>query len=65
MQKEVRLSEKPYLTLEEASALFNIGICKLREITNEKDCDFVLFVGNKRLIKRKIIEEYLEKTYSI
>ena len=30
MQIEVRLSEKPYLTLEEESAFFNIGICKLR-----------------------------------
>lgn len=57
--------EKAYLTLYEASKIYNIGIGKLRKMSNEKKCPYVLFVGNKRLIKRKIFEEYMDKAYSI
>lgn len=57
--------EKSNLTLEEAAAYFGIGINKLREITNDKNCKFVLWVGSKRLIKRKLFDEYIEKQYSI
>lgn len=62
---EIAICEKANLTLAEASAYFNIGINKLREISNAKDCPFVLWVGNKRLIKRKLLESYLEKEFSI
>ena len=55
--------EKSNLTLEEASAYSGIGINKLREMTNAKNCQFVLWVGNKRLIKRKLLDAYIEKTY--
>lgn len=65
MQKDVRISEKSLLSLNEASAYFGIGVNKLREMTNEKDCRFVLWCGNKRLIKRKILDEYLERAYSV
>ncbi|MEL7606055.1 MAG: excisionase [Sedimentibacter saalensis] len=65
MIKEVPLWEKSNLTLEEASAYFGIGINKLRELTNDKNCRFVMWCGNKRLIKRKLLDEYLEKMYSI
>lgn len=53
------------LTLDEASSYFNIGINKLRELSNVPDCEFVLWVGNKRLIKRKKMELFLEKSFSI
>lgn len=49
--KDVPIWEKSNLTLEEAAAYSGIGINKLREITNEDKCKFVLWVGNKRLIK--------------
>ena len=38
---------------------------KIREISDSDKCTFVLWVGNKRLIKRKLFEEYLSKMYSI
>ena len=57
--------EKANLSLNEAAAYFNIGINKLREMTNSDDCRFVLWVGNKRLIKRRPFEHYLESVYSI
>lgn len=63
--EKIPIWEKSNLTLEEASAYFGIGINKLREISNQKDCVFVLWVGNKRLIKRKELEKYLEKIFSI
>ena len=57
--------EKSNLTVEEAAAYSNIGINKLREITNDHRCEFVLWVGNKRLIKRKLFDKYIENSYSI
>ena len=65
MAKEVPIWEKSNLTLEEAAAYSGIGINKLRQLTNEKNCCFVLWCGSKRLIKRKLLDEYLAKTYSI
>lgn len=65
MKKDVPIWEKSNLTLEEAAAYSGIGINKLREITNEKNCNFVLFIGNKRLIKRRLLDKYLEQAYSI
>ena len=50
--KEIPIWEKANLTLEEAAAYSGIGTGKLREITNDEDCNFVLWVGNKRLIKQ-------------
>lgn len=63
--QQVPLWEKANLSLDEAAAYFNIGVNKLRELTNPDDCRFVLWVGNKRLIKRKQFEKYLDLAYSI
>lgn len=63
--KVVPIWQKANLTLEEAAAYSGIGINKLREITNQEKCNFVLWVGTKRLLKRKLLDEFLEKAYSI
>ena len=63
--KKVPVWEKANLSLEEAAAYFGIGINKLRDMTNEENCPFVLWNGNKRLIKRKQLERFLETAYSI
>ena len=65
MSCNVPIQEKSNLTLEEAAAYFGIGVNKLREISNDPKCDFVLFVGNKRLIKRVPLEKQLAQAYSI
>jgi len=65
MSKNVPIWEKSNLTLEEAAAYSGIGINKLREITNDERCKFVLWVGNKRLIKRKMFDQFIEAAYSI
>ena len=64
-REQVPIWEKSNLTLEEAAAYSGIGINKLREITNEDKCKFVLWVGNKRLIKRRLFDCYIEQAYSI
>ena len=65
LEKKVPMWEKSNLTLEEAAAYSGIGINKLRKLTNDDQCEFVLWVGTKRLIKRKKLDEYLEKHFSI
>ena len=64
-KKNVPIWEKLNLTLTEAAEYSNIGINKLREISDQDNCPFVLWVGNKRLIKRKPFDTYLERAYSI
>jgi len=59
--KEIPIWEKSNLSLEEAAAYSGIGINKLREITNEDRCKFVLWVGNKRLIKRRLFDQFIEQ----
>ena len=63
--KEVPIWEKSNLTLEEAAAYSNIGMAKLRELSNDDKCPFVLWVGNKRLIKRIQFDKYLDNCFSI
>lgn len=63
--KEVPIWEKSNLTLEEAAAYSGIGINKLRKLSDNEQCQFVLWIGSKRLIKRKKLDEYTEKMYSI
>ena len=62
---EVPIWEKANLTLEEAAAYFGVGINKLRDLTNQDDSKCVLWIGSKRLIKRKNMEDYLARAYSI
>ena len=65
MRKEIPFWEKANLTVEEAASYFSIGVNKLREISDDDDCDFVLWCGSKRLIKRAKLEKFLENQYSI
>lgn len=62
---DIPVYEKSNLTLDEAASYFNIGTGKLREMTNGESCPYVLWVGSKRLIKRKALEAFLERSYSV
>jgi hypothetical protein len=61
----VPIWEKAALTLEEAAAYSGIGVNKLREVSNARDCDFVLWVGSRRLLKRRQFDAYIARAYSI
>lgn len=65
MAKDIPIWQKIALTIEEASALSNIGINRLYELTNNPRCSFVLYIGKKRLIKRKEFEKYIENSIEI
>ena len=62
---EVPITQKELLTLREATAYTGIGINKLREMSNDENCGFVLWVGSKRLLKRRRLELYLAEAYSV
>lgn len=63
--KRIPLEAKPLLTLKEASVYTGIGINKLREMSNERSCDYVLFVGRKRMFKREALLRFLKEAYSV
>lgn len=56
---EVPIWEKINLTVKEAAEYSNIGINKIDRLLQLPDCPFVLFVGRKKLVKRKKFEEFL------
>lgn len=59
-QKEiVPIPQKLLLTIEEAAEYSHIGVHKIRELLEEKDCDFVLKKGTYSLIKRIKFERYI------
>lgn len=53
------------LTIKEAAVYSNIGINKIDELLKQPQCDFVLYVGNKKLVKRKEFERYLSRSLEI
>ena len=63
--KSIPLDAKPLLTLKEASIYTGIVINKLREMSNESSCDYVLFVGRKRMFKREALLQFLKEAYSV
>lgn len=61
----VPIWQKANLTVEEAAAYSGIGQNKIRELSDQNKCPFVLWVGTKRMIKRKQFDNYIEKQFSI
>lgn len=47
------------MTIEEAAVYSNIGINKIDELAKMPKCPFVLYIGRKKLIKRKEFEKYI------
>ncbi len=62
---QIPLDAKPLHTLKEAAIYTGIGINKLRDMSNERNCDYVLFVGRKRMFKRVALLKFLEQSYSV
>ena len=64
-QQTVPIHLKVTLTIREAAEYSNIGINKLDSMLRMKGCPFVLYVGSKKLVKRKEFEAYLSPTLII
>jgi len=60
----VPIYHKIALTVKEAAELSNIGMNKIDSMLRQPNCPFVLFVGTKKMVKRKEFEEYLSKALS-
>ncbi len=56
---------KMNLTSKEAAEYSNIGINKIDSMLRTPNCPFVLFVGTKKLVKRKEFEEYISQSLII
>lgn len=66
MRFELPWWQKYTLTLNEASAYFGIGYKRLKQFVEEhRDEKFVLWNGNRALIKRQQFEQYMDKYMSI
>jgi len=64
-RETVPIPQKRLLTLEEAAQYTGLGVNKLRELSNDEHCNFVLWNGARRMLKRTKLEEYLDMAYSI
>lgn len=61
----VPLWHRSAMTLEEAIAYSGLGRDTLVELANKPDCEIVIWCGNKKLFKRRKLEEYVARAYSL
>ena len=59
LKETVPIYQKQNLTISEAAEYSNIGINRLDMLLKQPTCNFVLYVGNKRLIKRKQFDDFI------
>jgi excisionase family DNA binding protein len=64
-KKEVPIWEKACMTIEEAAAYSSIGINKIDELAKMPRCPFVLYVGRKKLIKRREFERFISENIEL
>ena len=59
--ERVPLHLKVTLTIREAAEYSNIGINKIDSLLRTPNCPFVLYVGTKKLVKRKEFEQFISQ----
>ena len=57
--ERVPIHQKMALTIREAAEYSNIGINKIDAMLKQPNCPFVLYVGNKKLVKRREFEDFI------
>ena len=65
VRESVPIPQKLALTIPEAAAYSNIGVNKISSMLREPNCPFVLFVGGKRLVKRREFEDFIHNSLII
>ena len=58
-QEKVPIHLKMVLTIKEAAEYSSIGINKIDALLKQPNCPFVLYIGTRKLVKRKEFEEYI------
>ena len=61
----VPIESKAALNIKEAAEYSNIGINKLESLLRMPRCPFVLYVGKKKLVKRKEFERFISENIEI
>lgn len=64
-KQTVPIEAKVALTIKEAAEYSNIGINKLESLLRMPRCPFVLYVGKKKLVKRKEFEKFISENIEI
>ena len=59
------IDRKMLLSIREAAEYSNIGINKIDELLKQPNCPFVLYVGTKKLVKRRAFEEFIDGRVAI
>ena len=59
--RTVPIHLKMTLTAREGAVYSDIGINKIDSMLRSPNCPFVLFVGTKKLVKRREFEEYISQ----
>ena len=59
--ERVPIHLKVTLTIREAAEYSNIGINKIDNLLRTPNCPFVLYVGTKKLVKRKEFEQFISQ----
>ena len=65
LNEKVPIYQKIALTIKEAAQYSNIGINKIDQMLRTPNCPFVLYVGTKKLVKRKEFEEFIRSQIEI
>lgn len=65
MKDNIPLWEKTTLTIEEAAEYSNIGQNKISALLKKPRCPFVLYVGKKKLVKRKEFEQFIDNSIEL
>ena len=63
--RSVPISQKLTLTIKEAAEYSNIGINKIDSMLRMPNCPFVLYVGTKKLVKRREFEQFISQKITI
>ncbi len=65
IEEKVPINLKVTMTIREAAEYSSIGINKIDNLLKQPNCPFVLFVGSRKLVKRKEFEEYIHNKLMI
>lgn len=57
--ERVPIYQKMTLTIREAAEYSNIGINKIDAMLKQPGCPFVLYIGTRKLVKRREFENYI------
>ena len=58
-KKQIPVERKINLTIAEAAEYSNIGQNRIEKLLKSPNCPFVLYVGAKKLVKRREFEQFL------